>query len=322
METVEIKQDMEGQETSMNELKTPGKIQSKFSCIVCNFNTDNKYKYNEHMKTNKHCIKTGEKEKSKFICNICSKIYATKQSLWKHKQTCKTNNDSRALPLPHQCLQTSQISSDIKDENNIKLLYLSNKSKKVIMDTCEYEKLLNQLRNPKTDRPKTDRLIPETSVGILGKSKNIIDILNENCKESYNICDWTRTIKVNLTQIVQYHKLNYSNIMSKLISDNLFCVPIKQRPILCIENEIYYKNNNTWRKMTNNKIASYIIKNVAEYGRREYYKYSEDPNYSEYTIALDRCFNYFKKLDNDISKITDKIIVNVISCKDNVLCIV
>jgi len=293
--------------------------ENNFSCIVCNFHTTNRFNYNKHMKTNKHLIKTGEKENPKFICSICSKSYTTKQSLWRHKQMCIKNTKD--------------------DENKIKILKLSNKSKKVVMDTTEYEKLMNLLRekdNLIREQAKTVYFVTNnnltnniTNNNITNNitdnrqiNNNIIVILNENYKESYNVNDWIKRIQVNLQQIVQCYMLNYSNTMSKLVSDNLYCVPLKQRPILCIENEIYYKNNNTWRKMTNNKIASYIIKNVAEYGRREYYKYSEDPNYSEYTIALDRCFNYFKKLDNDISKITDKIIVNVISCKDNVLCIV
>ena len=71
--------------------------------------------------------------------------------------------------------------------------------------------------------------------------------------------------------------------------------------------------------MTHTKIASYVIKAVAESGRREYYKYSEDPNYSEYKIALDRCFKHFMKLDDEISKISEKIIIDVMSCKENIL---
>ena len=195
---------------------------SKFSCIVCNFYTNNKCKYNEHMKTNKHLIKTGEKEKPKFICSICSKIYATKQSLWKHKQTCKPN--------------------DIKDENKIKLLKLSNKSKTVTMNTSEYEKLINQLREKdEIIRKQSNTVYFVTNNNITNNITNITDnrqiinnniilMLNENCKESYNIVEWIRTIQVNLNQIVRYHTLNYSNVMSRLISDNLFCIPLKQRP--------------------------------------------------------------------------------------------
>ena len=111
------------------------------------------------------------------------------------------------------------------------------------MNTSEYEKLINQLREKdEIIRKQSNTVYFVTNNNITNNITNITDnrqiinnniilMLNENCKESYNIVEWIRTIQVNLNQIVRYHSLNYSNVMSRLISDNLFCIPLKQRQI-------------------------------------------------------------------------------------------
>lgn len=55
-------------------------------CEKCNYETTNKSNYQKHLKTKKH--QSVETKK----CDTCDKTYKTRQSLWKHRQTCKNTN--------------------------------------------------------------------------------------------------------------------------------------------------------------------------------------------------------------------------------------
>ena len=57
-----------------------------FFCEKCNYETSNKGNYQKHLKTKKHQLPEEKK------CVKCQKTYKSRQSLWKHKQSCKDTN--------------------------------------------------------------------------------------------------------------------------------------------------------------------------------------------------------------------------------------
>ena len=76
----------------------------KFNCIICDYYTNKKCNYIKHNMTSKHLEKMeifGNIWKSKSsknvieckICEICNKEYKTSSGLWKHKKTCKKNEN-------------------------------------------------------------------------------------------------------------------------------------------------------------------------------------------------------------------------------------
>jgi uncharacterized protein YaaQ len=77
----------------------------KYSCVECDFSTSNKKDFNRHMTTRKHLASKegstvgvyGINEKQQIpqiinavahICSACNKRYASRGSMWKHKQKC------------------------------------------------------------------------------------------------------------------------------------------------------------------------------------------------------------------------------------------
>ena len=68
-------------------------LSSKFSCEVCDYNTNKKSNYNNHNLSAKHLRAMNSNNfkptlSSGFICQICSKEYKDNSGLWRHKKKC------------------------------------------------------------------------------------------------------------------------------------------------------------------------------------------------------------------------------------------
>jgi hypothetical protein len=70
-------------------------LTAKFSCTLCDYNTNKQSKFNEHLLTAKHKRLTSTDPKktniTSHICH-CGKYYKFKQGLHKHKKTCDEAN--------------------------------------------------------------------------------------------------------------------------------------------------------------------------------------------------------------------------------------
>ena len=130
-----------------------------YYCELCRFYTDNKCKYERHLKTIKHdtnikskskVSQKGQKSKSKvsqkqeYECKYCGKIYKHKQSVNNHiKYRCKQNKDEDLKELVRLMnLQLEQKDNILNKQNNeIKTL-----SKQMEKQTKQIEKLMDKLK--------------------------------------------------------------------------------------------------------------------------------------------------------------------------------
>jgi hypothetical protein len=53
-----------------------------YTCIPCNYKTDRKFNYKQHLESMKH------KEKTEHKCNACGKFYKHDSSLSRHRKEC------------------------------------------------------------------------------------------------------------------------------------------------------------------------------------------------------------------------------------------
>ena len=93
---------------------------TKYTCDICNYETDVRQYFYKHKKSKKHILKSNESAKVNLLviqsnpkviqsnpqklttkdndsakinkCILCSKVYAYKQGLTKHKKTCNKAN--------------------------------------------------------------------------------------------------------------------------------------------------------------------------------------------------------------------------------------
>ncbi len=151
--------------TKMN----PITAESKYSCTVCNFKTNDHNDYKRHLVTKKHLATIEKKvendndgdvdvlsgnpirliiqdEKHVFACNKCYHIYKHQSSLSKHKKTCgivTTKTSKKQLPDLEQTIET--LKNQLKEQ---KEMYESQLSK-------QYESQLSKQYESQLSKQKT-----------------------------------------------------------------------------------------------------------------------------------------------------------------------
>ena len=60
-----------------------------YSCIPCNYKTDRKFNYKQHLESMKH------KEKTEHKCKACGKFYKHDSSLSRHRKECVSHINSK-----------------------------------------------------------------------------------------------------------------------------------------------------------------------------------------------------------------------------------
>ena len=117
------------------------KVPLKFSCLTCDYNTIRKSQYERHLITSKHkmikeALQNGLQKVQKSSKNMCEcgKEYLHRQSLYKHKRSCKLNptkeeplseNNQSTTDLIHQLLKQNQEFKELIIEQNKQMLEMS-----------------------------------------------------------------------------------------------------------------------------------------------------------------------------------------------------
>ena len=113
------------------------KIEEKYCCIYCDYNTISKKDFNKHILTNKHKMLTNVDKVSKFKCE-CGKEYNHRQSLSIHKKKCNITvvTDSNAKSF---------------DKDKL-ILMLINQNAELIKDNSEFKNMMMEvLKNGTTN---------------------------------------------------------------------------------------------------------------------------------------------------------------------------
>ena len=75
------------------------KICNKYYCEYCHYSTSRKSSYDEHILSTKHqksMIGNQNLQKicNEYVCQNCNKKYKDNSGLWRHKKTCKAENNT------------------------------------------------------------------------------------------------------------------------------------------------------------------------------------------------------------------------------------
>jgi hypothetical protein len=77
----------------------------EYYCKCCNYHTDNKWHFSNHLDSNTHTDliskdnnkDTDNYKKKIFCCKLCTNVYLSKRSLDKHFITCSENSQKTEL---------------------------------------------------------------------------------------------------------------------------------------------------------------------------------------------------------------------------------
>jgi hypothetical protein len=215
-----------------------------YCCENCNFYTDNKTKYNRHLKTKKHLLKE-DKEKNQIIC-VCGKSYKSQRGLNYHKNKC-------------QLIKDLKFEDDVTKDEIIKMQNdkLKMMDKELEMMDKEYNKLqgsyINSLENTLKNREQQGTKLLE-----LAKKPNIINnqmtinvYLNEKCKGAMSLTDFVDKIKISLQDLSFTNKNGLIEGVSNIFVKELEDMEPTERPIHCSNKkdmQFYIKDSDKWEQ--------------------------------------------------------------------------
>jgi hypothetical protein len=203
----------------------------EFYCKKCNFKCSKKSNYEIHLQTKKHNKEEQKNAELDNIC-ICGKKYKFKQGLWKHKQTCISNNQN--LILHNQELQlTNYIEETDITVTDAKLVF----------------ELLKQ-----------------------NNEFNIQMYLNETCKNAMTIDEFLDYLQPTLEELEDTARLGYVEGITRIIMRGLKDLEEELRPFHCSDlkrETLFIKNSeNIWEKETDEKPL--MLKFVKAVGRKNF----------------------------------------------------
>ena len=225
----------------------------KFNCSVCDYNTSRKSSIVKHYSTDKHTVNligdSGDdkvaksckklQNKSTYTCSNCSKIYNSRNGLWKHKQTCTEAPTNNETSEPTQDL----VAYLIKQNSDLQ---------KQIIEICKSTGNISNSQN---------------QIHSNNKTFNLQVFLNEECKDAMNITEFINSINLGLSDLESVGKLGYVEGISDIIIKNLKALDVTKRPVHCTDPKretIYIKDGDVWEKdEDDNKKLRKMIRSVA-----------------------------------------------------------
>ena len=256
-----------------------------FNCIICDYNTSCKSKYDRHILTGKHIFLTNETKKGKeddslmshvYACQNCKKIFNSRTTLWRHNNVC--------MPDMVNAANAANAVNDSKEEMKqmtSMIMQLMTQNSDLMSKNSE---LMNTIREM---IPVIGSHNNNNTTNNINKTKNfnIQFFLNETCKDALNISDFVNSLKITLEDLDVSKKHGLVRGITDVMVKGLKELDITKRPIHCTDKKretMYIKDNERWEKdETHEKIRNTIIQ-VARKERNALKDWvEENPNWME-----------------------------------------
>jgi hypothetical protein len=274
-----------------------------YFCECCNYSTSRKSQYQRHLETDKHNILQNPTSKKfqpeKLYTCDCGKTYKHSSTLYAHKKKCNLEKE-----------QEQQEKEEPTDKELIMLLIKENSElKNLVIKVLENGTMNNS--NNTTNNTNT------THTNSHNKAFNLNFFLNETCKNAMNITDFVDSIKLQLTDLMEFGELGYVDGISKIIVKNLNNLDETVRPVHCTDKKretIYVKDEGQWIKEDENKTRlKKAIMRVSNKNIRLLPQFRE--KYPEYNNSSSKISDKYDKLVIEVMQTDDdkkeKIIKNI-----------
>ena len=235
------------------------KNRNNYVCVICDYNTFNKFDYEKHINTIKHknaqlAIFSGDlaiicekkSQEKNFTCENCKKEYKDNSGLWRHKKKCKIEEKNLINDI-----KTTEV-QELKEI--MKYLMKENSKMKNMMIEVIKTGTHNTINNT-------------TNNNCNNKSFNLNVFLNETCKDAMNITDFVDSLQLQLSDLEKVGEVGYIEGISNIIIKNLNALDVTERPIHCTDKKretMYIKDEDKWEKENEQKDKMHkMIKKVS-----------------------------------------------------------
>ncbi len=297
---------------------------SKFYCNFCDYGTNKKSSYTDHLCSMKHQKSIDSKQNikqnpqkicSEFICKNCNKKYKDNSGLWRHKKKCKETNNSDNESV------NKEINSQITPELIMSILQQNKELQQMLIEQNKQNQYLQKQMLEVCKNGTNNTTNNNTNNNSHNKTFNLQFFLNETCKDAMNIMDFVESIKLQLCDLEKVGQIGYVEGISNIIVKNLNSLDETKRPVHCTDAKrevLYVKDEDKWEKENNDKQKlRKVIKEVAYKNTKMLKEYkSKHPDCDKGDSRFSDQYNKLiieamgGKGDNDVEK-EDKIIKNI-----------
>ena len=318
----------------------------KYSCDICNYNTNKKSSYDKHKLSNKHTKLTASKlldvDKCPYTCKNCHKNYKSRVGLWKHKKTCTYTNENTVITISNDQSTTSIVEKkeDMPDmkELIIALMTQNQNMQKQLFDQQAQAQAQVQAQvqtlveaHAETQHKQLLELMPHlgntsntTNNNTMSNSNNKTNnfnvnmFLNEHCQNAMNISDFIESLPITHQELDNTRKYGLSESISNMVIKGLDDMSIYERPIHCTDpsrKTVYVRDNDEWVKDDNNVIMQRNAvrlavkqRNNVKLWRDQYLEGKEsDRTHLDYHDMALNCLKYIETDEKEKNKIVKKI---------------
>lgn len=238
---------------------------NRFFCSVCNYNTNKKSSWENHIASKKHMIKNKIKivDTQTHVCN-CGKTYKHISSLSRHKLKCNSKGEAEQL--------------DMKSMFN-----------QLLQDNQKLHKQIEKLSN----QPKI----------IQNNKFNVITFLNHDCKNAINLSEFIENYPTTFEQLECIEKHGYIQGINDTIISSLKDMQQSERPIHCMDAKrklFYVKDNDIWDKDNN---LDKISQAISQYNTQQIKSLQEWIRQNPLWIEVEHSQNKVHKIISELSSL-------------------
>jgi len=220
---------------------------SKHICHICQYYTNKKSSFSQHLLTQKHQImEDNNKNKNNhhfpninYECQNCKKVFQVRSGLWKHNKKCVSQLSTNPIPV----INTDIILNIIHQNSEFKEMLMeqskqNNELHKQILELCKNTTITNNNTISNTNNNHN-------------KTFNLQIFLNDTCKNAMNLTDFVSSLQIDLDDLESVGELGFVNGLSKLIINGLNDLKECERPVHCSDlkrESMYVKDDNKWEK--------------------------------------------------------------------------
>lgn len=232
-----------------NPEKTMEKLGTKYTCDLCDFHTNLRGNYANHLSSKKHNVRVSNAENPSTGNHTSNRPPDNTVT-----PTDTTSNMTIDKEIFYTLLKQNQEFKELIIEQNHELSNRFIEQSNAIMELAKKEPtIVNHTTN-------------NTNTINNNQKFNLNIFLYEKCKDALNLTEFINSLEIGMEQLEYMGEYGYVNAISKVIVDKLNEMDVYKRPIHCTDikrDTLYVKENDQWMKDTDNKkLVRKLIDNV------------------------------------------------------------
>jgi hypothetical protein len=241
-------------------------LNSKYFCLDCDYYTSKRSSYTKHLNTNRHLTSVntvnGKGAIETFECNNCDKVYKSRVGLWKHKKTCKDNQNTKTDEGFSSLENPTIIIEILKQNQEFKNLILEERQKFQTIITEQNAKMVELASNMGNNHHNTTNTTNTNS----HNKFNLNVFLNEQCKDAMTLKDFVKNLEISMEEFINTGEHGFIEGLSQVMIKRINSMDIHDRPIHCTDlkrETVYIKDTDKWEKDANKEHLRKAVKGVA-----------------------------------------------------------